>query len=63
MARGCEFTPPLTAGSGLHVGAMWLWHDVDHLAFHVEAVRVSPEPLRTDDQCTPLAPELSRQAP
>lgn len=33
-----EFTPPRTAGSGLHVGAMWLWHDVDHLAFHVSDV-------------------------
>lgn len=37
-----EFTPPRTAGSGLHVGAMWLWHDVDHLAFHVDAVRSAP---------------------
>ncbi|WP_051795727.1 hypothetical protein [Streptomyces sp. NRRL S-87] len=57
-----EFTPPRTAGSGLHVGAMWLWHDVDHLAFHVDAVRVSPEPFRTEDQFTPAALELSRQA-
>src|ERR1044072_7492758 len=29
-----EFTPSRTVGSGLHVGAMWLWQDVDHLAFH-----------------------------
>ncbi|MBM4824050.1 MULTISPECIES: hypothetical protein [Streptomyces] len=57
-----EFTPPRTAGSGLHVGAMWLWHDVDHLAFHVDAVRVSPEPFRSEEQFTPLALELSRQA-
>lgn len=57
-----EFTPPRTAGSGLYVGAMWLWHDVDHLAFHVDAVRVSSEPFRTEDQFTPLALELSRQA-
>lgn len=57
-----EFTPSRTAGSGLHVGAMWLWHDVDHLAFHVDAVRVSHEPFRTEDQFTPLALELSRQA-
>ncbi|MGV9271586.1 hypothetical protein ACWDRR_43870 [Kitasatospora sp. NPDC003701] len=57
-----EFTPPRTAGSGLHVGAMWLWHDVDHLAFHVDAVRIGPEPFRTEDQFTPLALELSRQA-
>ncbi|MFF4522590.1 hypothetical protein [Streptomyces bluensis] len=28
----------------------------------MEAVRVSPEPLRTEDQFTPLALELSRQA-
>ncbi|MEU7061188.1 hypothetical protein [Streptomyces sp. NPDC046197] len=57
-----EFTPPRTAGSGLQVGAMWLWHDVDYLAFHVDAVRVSPEPFRTEDQFTPLALELSRRA-
>ncbi|MGW4439958.1 hypothetical protein ACWELO_30100 [Streptomyces sp. NPDC004596] len=57
-----EFTPPRTAGSGLHVGAMWLWHDVDYLAFHVDAVRVSPESFRNEDQFTPLALELSRQA-
>ncbi|MBW5481063.1 hypothetical protein [Streptomyces bambusae] len=57
-----EFTPPRTAGSGLHVGVMWLWHDVDHLAFHVDAVRIGPERFRTEDQFTPLALELSRQA-
>ncbi|MET8725525.1 hypothetical protein [Streptomyces misionensis] len=57
-----EFTPPRTAGSGLNVGAMWLWHDVDHLAFHVDAVRTGPEPFRTEGQFTPLALELSRQA-
>jgi hypothetical protein len=57
-----EFTPPRTAGSGLYVGAMWLWHDVDHLAFHVDAVRVGSELFRTEDQFTRLALELSQQA-
>ncbi len=57
-----EFTPPRIAGSGLHVGAMWLWHDVEHLAFHVEAVRIGSELFRTEDQFTPLALEFSRQA-
>ncbi|WP_426361664.1 hypothetical protein [Streptomyces sp. E-08] len=57
-----EFTPSRLAGSGLYVGAMWLWHDVDHLAFHVEAVRVGSELFRTEDQFMPLALELSRQA-
>ncbi|MGW5355862.1 hypothetical protein ACWERV_35780 [Streptomyces sp. NPDC004031] len=57
-----EFTPPRTAGSGLDVGAMWLWHDVEHLAFNVEAIRVGSESFRTEDQFTPLALELSRQA-
>lgn len=38
------------------------WHDVDHLAFHVDAVRVGSELFRTEDQFTPLALELSRQA-
>ncbi|MEU1661705.1 hypothetical protein ABZ527_37355 [Streptomyces griseofuscus] len=57
-----EFTPPRTAGSGLHVGAMWLWHDVDHLAFHVDAVQVGSEPFRSEDRFMPLALELSGQA-
>ncbi|MFJ4094164.1 hypothetical protein ACIPYS_21500 [Kitasatospora sp. NPDC089913] len=57
-----EFTPSRTAGSGLHVGAMWLWHDVDHPAFHVDAVRVGPEPFRTEDQFTRLAFDLGRRA-
>lgn len=57
-----EFTPPRIAGSGLYVGAMWLWHDVDHLAFHVDAVRIGSELFRTEEQFTPLALELSRQA-
>ncbi|MFD6534123.1 hypothetical protein [Streptomyces sp. NPDC060184] len=57
-----EFTPPRIAGSGLYVGAMWLWHDVAHLAFHVDAVRVGSELFRTEDQFTPLALELSRRA-
>ncbi|MFD9831895.1 hypothetical protein [[Kitasatospora] papulosa] len=57
-----EFTPPRMTGSGLYVGAMWLWHDVDHLAFHVDAIRVGSELFRTEDQFTPLALELSRQA-
>ncbi|MEU2117931.1 hypothetical protein ABZ567_20275 [Streptomyces sp. NPDC016459] len=57
-----EFTPPRIAGSRLYVGAMWLWHDVDHLAFHVDAVRVGSDLFRTEDQFTLLAHELSRQA-
>ncbi|MFJ2095042.1 hypothetical protein ACIOEW_38230 [Streptomyces sp. NPDC087901] len=57
-----EFTPARIAGSGLYVGAMWLWHDVDHLAFHVDAVRVGSELFRNEDQFTSLALELSRQA-
>ncbi|MER5967314.1 hypothetical protein [Streptomyces sp. NPDC002057] len=57
-----EFTPPRIAGSGLYVGAMWLWHDVDHLAFHVDAVRIGSELFRTEEQFTPLALDLGRQA-
>jgi hypothetical protein len=41
---------------------MWLWHDVDHLAVHVDAIRVGSELFRTEDQFTPLALDLSRQA-
>jgi hypothetical protein len=39
-----------------------MWHDVDHLAFHVEAVRTGPELFRTEDHFTPLALELGRRA-
>ncbi|MGW1563522.1 hypothetical protein ACWCQ1_44650 [Streptomyces sp. NPDC002144] len=35
---------------------------MDYLAFHVDAVRVGSELFRTEDQFTPLARELSRQA-
>ncbi|WP_157536067.1 hypothetical protein [Kitasatospora mediocidica] len=57
-----EFTPPRTAGSGLHIGAMWLWHDVDRLAFHVDAGQSGAELFRTENQFKPLALELSRRA-
>ncbi|MER7760625.1 hypothetical protein [Streptomyces sp. NPDC097619] len=57
-----EFTPPRIAGSGLYVGAMWLWHDVDHLAFHVDAVRVGPELFRTEDRFTAHARDLAGRA-
>ncbi|MFE7516897.1 hypothetical protein ACFU8I_37590 [Streptomyces sp. NPDC057540] len=57
-----EFTPPRIAGSGLYVGAMWLWHDVDHLAFHVDAVRIGSELFRTEEQFTRVALGLRRQA-
>ncbi|MFE4056556.1 hypothetical protein ACFXP3_09715 [Streptomyces sp. NPDC059096] len=57
-----EFTAPRTAGSGLYVGAMWLWHDVDHLAFHMEAARTGPELFRAEAQFTSLALELGRRA-
>ena len=57
-----EFAPLRTAGSSLHIGAMWLWHDVDHLAFHVDAAQTGHELFRSDDQFMPLALELARQA-
>lgn len=57
-----EFTAPRVAGSGLSVGAMWLWHDVDHLAFHTDVIRVGSERFRTEHQFAPLALELGRQA-
>ncbi|WP_157531602.1 hypothetical protein [Kitasatospora sp. Root107] len=57
-----EFTPLRTAGSSLHVGAMWLWHDVDYLAFHAGSGRTGHEIFRTEGQFTPLALALGRQA-
>ncbi|WP_314247008.1 hypothetical protein [Streptomyces sp. DSM 40907] len=41
---------------------MWLWQDVDHLAFHGDAARFGPELFRVEDQFTPLALDLGRRA-
>lgn len=46
----------------MHVGAMWLWHDVDHFAFHVDGDRAGQESFRDEVQFAPRAADLARRA-
>lgn len=48
-----------TLSSCLDVGVMWLWHDLDHFAFHVHRREARHEPYRSDTQ---FAPEAARLA-
>ncbi|MFG3026544.1 hypothetical protein ACGFZQ_50090 [Streptomyces sp. NPDC048254] len=52
---------PRGENSGLCVGAMWLWHDVDLLAFDADVVRTGSELFRAEGQFRRLALGLSRQ--
>ncbi|GGX67073.1 hypothetical protein [Streptomyces fructofermentans] len=55
-------SPTWSRGSGLNVGAMWLWQDFDHLAFDfMERVSGSQE-FRDEKQFAPVAAELARGA-
>ncbi|MYQ45934.1 hypothetical protein GTW40_12830 [Streptomyces sp. SID4985] len=55
-------SPSWSQGSGLHVGAMWLWQDLDHFAFHVSEELSGSEHYRSDQQFTPVADELALHA-
>jgi hypothetical protein len=57
-----EFTPPRTAGSSLTVGAMWLWHDIDHLAFNTGGKVADPESFHNEAQFAPRAADLAHAA-
>jgi hypothetical protein len=46
----------------LDVGVMWLWHDVDHFAFHVGGREAGHEPYRSDAQFAPEAARLAALA-
>ncbi|MET7849947.1 hypothetical protein [Streptomyces avermitilis] len=51
-------SPQWSAGSGLTVGAMWLWQDLDHVAFDaVDRVRGTEE-FRNETQFASVASEL-----
>ncbi|MGV9427551.1 hypothetical protein ACWDO7_25100 [Streptomyces sp. NPDC003656] len=55
-------SPTWSQGSGPHVGAMWLWQDVDHFAFHVSERLSGGEHYRNDRQFAPVADELALHA-
>ncbi|MFD8914827.1 hypothetical protein [Streptomyces sp. NPDC059575] len=58
-----EFTSPSwSQGSGLHVGAMWLWQDVEHFVFNVSERLSGTEHYRSDQQFAPEAEELALRA-
>lgn len=52
-------SPRWSQGSGLHVGAMWLWQDLDHFAFNVSERLSGAEDYRSDEQFSPVADELA----
>ncbi|MEU6533615.1 hypothetical protein ABZ869_31020 [Streptomyces sp. NPDC046928] len=55
-------SPRWSQGSGLQVGAMWLWQDVDHFAFHVSERLSGTEDYRSEEQFSPVAEELALRA-
>ncbi|MEU6243713.1 hypothetical protein [Streptomyces sp. NPDC047024] len=58
-----EFTSSSwSQGSGLHVGAMWLWQDVEHFVFNVSERLSETEDYRHDDQFSPVADALALRA-
>jgi hypothetical protein len=52
-------SPRWSQGSGLHVGAMWLWQDVDHFTFNVSERLRGVADYRDDGQFAPVAEELA----
>ncbi|MFD2685522.1 hypothetical protein ACFS5L_11845 [Streptomyces phyllanthi] len=58
-----EFQPSSwSQGSYLNVGAMWLWDNTDHVAFHTGGREAGHEPFRSEAQFQPLAMDLARLA-
>ncbi|MEU8833698.1 hypothetical protein [Streptomyces sp900116325] len=55
-------SPSWSQGSGLHVGAMWLWQDLDHFAFNVSERLSGTEDYRSDEQFSPMAEDLALRA-
>lgn len=52
-------SPRWSQGTGLHVGAMWLWQDVDHFTFNVGERLRSTVDYRDDGQFAPVAEDLA----
>ncbi|WP_034271502.1 hypothetical protein [Actinospica robiniae] len=54
--------PRWNQGSGLTVGAMWLWQDVGHLTFNVIEEVSGSEYYRSEDQFARVATDLADRA-
>ncbi|MFF4577259.1 recombinase family protein [Streptomyces sp. NPDC001373] len=57
-----EPSPRWSQGSGLTIGAMWLWQDFDHLAFDFAEGMRPTEDFRSDEQFTAVADALALEA-
>lgn len=55
-------SPQWSQGSGLSVGAMWLWRESDHLSFDVSEAGARTESFRNEAQFAREAKELARTA-
>lgn len=55
-------SPQWSQGSGLHVGAMWLWQDSDHFTFNVSERVGATEHYRNDEQFSREAEHLASRA-
>ncbi|MFJ2746280.1 hypothetical protein ACIO3O_42220 [Streptomyces sp. NPDC087440] len=55
-------SPRWSQGSGLTVGAMWLWQDFAHLAFDFHEHVRTTEDFRNERQFTPVAAILAQEA-
>ncbi|MCY9783546.1 hypothetical protein KIK06_06520 [Nocardiopsis sp. EMB25] len=52
-------SPRWSEGGGPHVGAMWLWQDLDHFAFNVSERLRGTADYRDDEQFAPVAEDLA----
>ncbi|MFI6646696.1 hypothetical protein ACIBI8_03590 [Streptomyces sp. NPDC050529] len=55
-------SPSWSQGSGLHVGAMWLWQDFDNFAFNISEQLSGSQDYRSDQQFSPVAADLALRA-
>ncbi|MFC7327930.1 hypothetical protein [Marinactinospora rubrisoli] len=55
-------SPGWSQGSGLRVGAMWLWQDLGHIAFNIGERLSVTEDYRGDEQFARVADDLAGRA-
>lgn len=55
-------SPAWSQGSGLHVGAMWLWQDVAHFTFNISEQPGTTRYYQNDEQFSPVAENLALSA-
>jgi hypothetical protein len=55
-------SPTWSQGSGLHVGAMWLWQDVAHFTFNISEQPTATRNYQNDEQFSRVAENLALSA-